>query len=180
MWRDIVKIGEELEGIGIDFTSSFRGVVGDGKDIGFWVDRWVDDSRLCDRFNRLFHLDRRKEERVAGKGRWVNNEWQWEWDWGRCLSGRVCREFDNFLGVLQNVVISNDCRDQWRWMLQESGDFTVKALTRLVEEKLLRVENGNQETLWNNWLPKKVNIFVWRALKGRLPVREELDKRALI
>ncbi|GJZ87639.1 RNA-directed DNA polymerase, eukaryota, reverse transcriptase zinc-binding domain protein, partial [Tanacetum coccineum] len=25
----------------------------------------------------------------------------------------------------------------------------------------------------------KVNIFVWRALKGRLPVREELDKRGI-
>ena len=28
-------------------------------------------------------------------------------------------------------------------------------------------------------MPKKVNIFVWRALKGRLPVREELDKRGV-
>ncbi|GKE44868.1 RNA-directed DNA polymerase, eukaryota, reverse transcriptase zinc-binding domain protein [Tanacetum coccineum] len=121
----------------------------------------------------------RNEERVADKGRWVNNEWQWEWDWGRSLSGRVCKEFDNLLGVLQNVFISNDGRDRRRWMLQENGEFTVKALTRLVEEKVLRVENGNQETLWNNWLPKKVNIFVWRALKGRLPVREELDKRGI-
>ncbi|GJY86968.1 hypothetical protein Tco_0500994 [Tanacetum coccineum] len=31
LWRDIAKIGEDFEGIGIDFTSSFRGVVGDGK-----------------------------------------------------------------------------------------------------------------------------------------------------
>ncbi|GJX85560.1 RNA-directed DNA polymerase, eukaryota, reverse transcriptase zinc-binding domain protein [Tanacetum coccineum] len=49
----------------------------------------------------------------------------------------------------------------------------------MVEEKTLRIENGGQETLWNKCVPKKVNIFVWKALKGRLPVREELDKRGI-
>ena len=28
-------------------------------------------------------------------------------------------------------------------------------------------------------MPKKVNIFVWRVLQGRIPVREELDKRGI-
>ncbi|GJT47912.1 zinc finger, CCHC-type containing protein [Tanacetum coccineum] len=139
--------------------------------------RWIRCSRWELPFIYLgLPIDMRNEERVADKGRWVNNKWQWEWDWGRSLSGRVCKEFDNLLGVLQNVFISNDGRDRRRWMLQENGEFTVKALTRLVEEKVLRVKNGNQETLWNNWPPKKVNIFVWRALKRILPVLEELDK----
>ncbi|GKB90683.1 reverse transcriptase domain, reverse transcriptase zinc-binding domain protein [Tanacetum coccineum] len=30
-----------------------------------------------------------------------------------------------------------------------------------------------------SWCQKKVNIFVWRALRGRLSVREELDKRGI-
>ena len=91
----------------------------------------------------------------------------------------MCREFDNLCILLQNVVISNDCRDRWEWRLDNNGEFTVRDLTALVEGKILRVENDTQETLWNKWLPKKVNIFVWRALKGRLPVREELDKRGI-
>nr|GEV15230.1 RNA-directed DNA polymerase, eukaryota, reverse transcriptase zinc-binding domain protein [Tanacetum cinerariifolium] len=49
-------------------------------------------------------------------------------------------------------------------------------LARLIEDKVLHVEGGGQETLWNNLVPKKVNIFMWRALRGRLPVRVELDK----
>ncbi|GJR95889.1 transposon TX1, partial [Tanacetum coccineum] len=67
-------------------------------------------------------------------------------------------------------------RDRWRCTLQDDGGFTVKALSKIVEEKILRVENGAQETLWNKWVPKKVSIFIWRALEGRLPVRKELDK----
>ncbi|GKB77668.1 RNA-directed DNA polymerase, eukaryota, reverse transcriptase zinc-binding domain protein, partial [Tanacetum coccineum] len=39
--------------------------------------------------------------------------------------------------------------------------------------------NGDHETLWNKLVPKKVNIFVWRALRGRLPVRVELDRRGI-
>ncbi|GJV76117.1 reverse transcriptase domain, reverse transcriptase zinc-binding domain protein [Tanacetum coccineum] len=69
--------------------------------------------------------------------------------------------------------------DRWRWALHESGDFTVKELTKLVEEKILDVNIEGDATIWNKWVPKKVNIFVWRALKGRLLVREELDKRGI-
>nr|GEV86550.1 putative RNA-directed DNA polymerase, eukaryota, reverse transcriptase zinc-binding domain protein [Tanacetum cinerariifolium] len=69
--------------------------------------------------------------------------------------------------------------DGWRWTIFDDGNFKVKELSRLIEEKTLRVENGAQEMIWNKLVPKKVNIFVWRALKGRLLVREELDKRGI-
>ncbi|GKB80764.1 reverse transcriptase domain, reverse transcriptase zinc-binding domain protein [Tanacetum coccineum] len=124
-------------------------------------------------------LDTRKDSRAADQGKWVNNEWCWEWEWVRELRGRVGRDFEDLVGLLQNVVISNNCKDRWKWLLQEDGDFTVKGLSKMIEEKTLRIENDGQETLWNKCVPKKVNIFVWRALKGRLPVREELDKRGV-
>nr|GEX11931.1 transposon TX1 [Tanacetum cinerariifolium] len=108
VWRDKIKIGEELDGLGIEFSSSFEGVVGNGRDIRFWIDR-----------------------------------------------------------------------DKWRWTLNGDGNFSAKDLSRLVEEKILDVERGGQETIWNKSVPKKVNIFVWRVLKGRIPVHEELDKRGI-
>ncbi|GJS54318.1 reverse transcriptase domain, reverse transcriptase zinc-binding domain protein [Tanacetum coccineum] len=108
VWHNIVKVGEELDGLGLEFSSSFVGVLGDGRDIRFWVDR-----------------------------------------------------------------------DMWRWVQVEDGVFKVKELTRLVEEKILHVESGGQETISNKLVPKKVNIFVWRARKGRLSVRVELDRRGI-
>ena len=60
VWRNIVKSGEEIDGLGFEFTSSWGGVLGYGREILFWVDRWIDNRRLCDRFPRLYHLDRRK------------------------------------------------------------------------------------------------------------------------
>ncbi|GJX28635.1 reverse transcriptase domain, reverse transcriptase zinc-binding domain protein [Tanacetum coccineum] len=179
VWGDIVKIGEEIDGLGVDFTSFCVGVVGDGSDIRFWVNWWVDNGRLCDRFPRLYHLDGRKEVSVMDRGFWDDNRWVWEWDWVRNIRGRVCKELEDLLGALQHVVVSNNCRDQWRWSLDEDGEFTVKELSRLIEEKILLSNNGDQETLWNKLVPKKVNIFVWRALRERLLVRVELDRRGI-
>ncbi|GJR42180.1 RNA-directed DNA polymerase, eukaryota, reverse transcriptase zinc-binding domain protein [Tanacetum coccineum] len=107
--------------------------------------------------------------------------WRWEWDWVRNIRGRVNKEFEDLIVTLQNIVISNDCRDKWKWTLKEDGSFKVKDLSILIliEEKILHVGNVGQETLWNKLVPNKVNIFVWRALKGRLLVREELDKRGI-
>ncbi|GJZ76660.1 reverse transcriptase domain, reverse transcriptase zinc-binding domain protein [Tanacetum coccineum] len=67
--------------------------------------------------------------------------------------------------------------DQWRWSLGGDGDFKVKDLSSIIEEKILPSESGGQETLWNKLVPKKISIFMWRALRGRLSVREELDRR---
>ena len=78
---------------------------------------------------------------------------------------RVSREFKDFLDALQHVVMSNNCRDHWKWAIGEDGKFMVKELSRLIEDKILVSDNGAQETLWNKLVPKKVNIFVWRALR---------------
>ncbi|GJX21336.1 hypothetical protein Tco_0224013 [Tanacetum coccineum] len=160
VWRDIVKVGEELDGLGLEFTSTCRGELQDERDIMFWLNRWVDGRRLFHGFSRLFHLDRGKEGSVQDKGKWVNGSWHWEWDWRRSIRGRVCKELDDLVRVLQNVVVSNDCRDRWRWTLFEDGEFKVKDLSRLIEKNILQVESGAQETLWNKLVPKKVNIFV--------------------
>ncbi|GKA00291.1 hypothetical protein Tco_0672841 [Tanacetum coccineum] len=127
VWSDIVRIGEEINGIKIDFSSSCIRVLGYGKDIRFWVDRWG-------------------------------------------IRGRVSKELDDLLGVVKTVVVYSNWRDKWRWLFGEDGEFTVRELAKLAEEKIIQVENGGHETLWNRLVSKKVNIFVWRALKGRLSV----------
>ncbi|GKC04705.1 reverse transcriptase domain, reverse transcriptase zinc-binding domain protein [Tanacetum coccineum] len=112
VWGDIVKIGDEIDGLGR------KG----GRRFCFFI-----------------------------RGVWVDNNWVWGWDWIKSIRGRVSNEFEDLI-----------------------GDYL-----RLIEEKILISDNGGQETLWNKLVPKKVNIFIWRALRGRLSVRLELDKRGV-
>ncbi|GJX33013.1 ribonuclease H-like domain-containing protein [Tanacetum coccineum] len=75
--------------------------------------------------------------------------------------------------------VGNKNGDKWRWVLDEDGEFTIKEIAILVDEKALSVESGSHKKLWNKLAPKKVNIFVWRAQIGRLSVRVELDRRGI-
>ncbi|GJS26151.1 reverse transcriptase domain, reverse transcriptase zinc-binding domain protein [Tanacetum coccineum] len=81
--------------------------------------------------------------------------------WGpmvKSIRGRVNKELEELLEVVQNIVDNSNRRDKWRWMLGEDGEFTVKELARLAVDKILLVESGSKESLWNNLAPKKVVI----------------------
>ncbi|GKB86160.1 RNA-directed DNA polymerase, eukaryota, reverse transcriptase zinc-binding domain protein [Tanacetum coccineum] len=140
---------------------------------------WTDGGRLMDRFHRLFHLDRHKDGVVADKGNWVEGIWRWVWDWTRAPRGRVVRELEALEACVGNTNILLNHKDRWKWLLADNGIFSVKALTKLIEEKCIGVGNNIGETIRNKLVPKKVNIFMCRVGRGRLPVRVELDKRGI-
>ncbi|GKA44036.1 hypothetical protein Tco_0736760 [Tanacetum coccineum] len=108
VWQDILRVGEEMDELGLEFTSSCRGVLGDGSDTKFWLDRWVDDRRLCDRFSRLFHLDMGKEGSVRDKEKWVNGSWHWMWEWRRSIKGRMKLDVRRGWGIQGQSVIKID------------------------------------------------------------------------
>ena len=85
-------------------------------------------------------------------------------------------ELQNFLS---QISLTRNRRDSWRWSLSHKGIFSVKELSNTIDDKCLSLDGLVQETRWNKLVPKKVNVFVWRVLLGRLPVRVELDKRGL-
>lgn len=122
----------------------------------------------------------------GNKGAWIKDrvvwsvgEWRWNWGWLRDPRGRAIGKLDDLILLLQNFSFSNSCRDSWRWVLDEDGGFMVKTLSKEVDSKNLKIDMGSHETLSCKLVPKKVNVFVWRTLKGRLLVRTELDKRGI-
>ncbi|GKB68091.1 RNA-directed DNA polymerase, eukaryota [Tanacetum coccineum] len=78
----------------------------------------------------------------------VDEAWKKE-ECVRSIRGRVTRDLDELVGLLQTVVVHSNCKDNWRWLLGKDGEFTVKDLARLVEEKTIHVEIRGHETLWN-------------------------------
>ena len=174
-----MKVGKGLEQVGIQFSASFHRKVGDGAGTYFWNDMWIGECKLKDRFPRLYHLERRKEAKIVEKGRWIGSEWKWVWEWSREPRGRGEGELEELESILNIVTIDSSCRDTWKWSLDENGVFSVKILSSLVDEKCLAIGGNGNITLRNKIAPKKINVFVWRALRGRLPVRVELDKKGI-
>nr|GEX88528.1 hypothetical protein [Tanacetum cinerariifolium] len=83
VWGDIVRVGRDIERLGVCFSSFFTRKVGDGSCMSFWDDRWVGRVRLRDQFPRLYHLDTYKVVKVAERRVWGEEGWRWAWDWVR-------------------------------------------------------------------------------------------------
>ncbi|XP_071714124.1 uncharacterized protein [Rutidosis leptorrhynchoides] len=102
------------------------------------------------------------------------------WDWVRVPTGRTASELQEVINILMGIDFDFNSQESWKWVLANDGVFSVKRLSSLLDERILKNNNSStQKTLRNNLVPKKLEIFVWRALKKRLPVRTELDKRGI-
>ncbi|XP_071714829.1 uncharacterized protein [Rutidosis leptorrhynchoides] len=101
------------------------------------------------------------------------------WDWSRVLTGRLIQQVVELSDICTSIVMDVSKVDSWSWSLSASGCFSVRELTGIIEDHVLPSVNMNQESLRNRLVPKKLEVFVWRAIKKRLPVRCELDKRGI-
>ncbi|GJX46081.1 RNA-directed DNA polymerase, eukaryota, reverse transcriptase zinc-binding domain protein [Tanacetum coccineum] len=85
------------------------------------------------------------------------------------------KEYDFLKGALFSV----EGRDEWKWSMDISGSFKVCTLSRRIQNLLLADHRVGNHRLWNLWIPRKVNICVWRASLNRLPTRANLASRGV-
>ncbi|XP_071703971.1 uncharacterized protein [Rutidosis leptorrhynchoides] len=52
-------------------------------------------------------------------------------------------------------------------------------MAKIIDDKLILRETTNSATIRNNLVPQKIGIFVWRLLRKRIAVKEELDRRGI-
>lgn len=108
-----------------------------------------------------------------------NGVWVWRWNWNRELRGRHLNEFDNLLRWIDGKDPKMHEKDRWVWDFDDDGEFTVKRLKEMIDDKVLGEDGGFLETLWNKTVPRKVNIFMWRLRQEKLPVRVVLGRMGI-
>nr|GEV66850.1 RNA-directed DNA polymerase, eukaryota [Tanacetum cinerariifolium] len=89
--------------------------------------------------------------------------------------GNTANLLDNLLNLLKNSTL-NDSDDA---CVRYSGNsyFTVKDARGKIDDVYL--PDDGSETKWNKFVPKKANVFLWRALRDRLPSRWNLSRRGV-
>ena len=67
--------------------------------------------------------------------------------------------------------------DCWKWNLDDKEEFSVGNLRRSIADR----EDGEdaEDFEWINWLPIKVNCFVWKMKQNRIPVASNLVTRGV-
>ncbi|XP_071700491.1 uncharacterized protein [Rutidosis leptorrhynchoides] len=83
------------------------------------------------------------------------------------------------MDLIKNNVSLGVGNSKWQWVLDNSQGYSSRLVSTKIDDIIIEKSGHLQGTMKNNYLPQKIGIFVWRALRGRIPVREELDKRGI-
>jgi hypothetical protein len=76
-WKDLCKLGILNGGNGGDWCSEIMiKKVGNGGNTRFWLDAWVGERPLCQKFPRLFSVSVQKEDCINQVGVWRNEVWE--------------------------------------------------------------------------------------------------------
>ncbi|XP_071712395.1 uncharacterized protein [Rutidosis leptorrhynchoides] len=178
--HNIISAGNAIQDLHVDFKNSFVKKIGDGSTTSFWNEQWVGDTKLSTLFPRLYRLESLKEAVISDRISFANTGPTFNWAWSRQPSGRSLNELDCLVDLIAGVPFDRDKADSWVWTLASNQQFTIKRLTNFVDEQLLQQAEQQHETIRNNLVPRKIEIFVWRVRKKRIPVRVELDKRSVV
>ncbi|XP_022026490.1 uncharacterized protein LOC110927176 [Helianthus annuus] len=149
-----------------------RGVVGSGESIFFWLDPWLFDIPLKEKFPDLFKLELVKNcsvsDRISGDGVWL-----WKHDLDAESEKKEWIELSSALGS----VSCSSGPDKWAWLGAGSENFSVAAVKKLINGSK---DFSNRFVLeWCSWVPLKCNIFVWRTELDRIPTVEALSRRGV-
>ncbi|XP_071692058.1 uncharacterized protein [Rutidosis leptorrhynchoides] len=178
-WKEIIKTGSDIEDLGLSFKNSFVKKIGDGAATSFWNDLWIGDTVLKNKFKRLARLEENLQVTVKDRVKQNGSKCIGNWSWTRQPTGRANGELTELARLVESASIQPHKDDGWIWSLSSNGYFTTGCLSDLINLKILHAGQNNRETLRNNLVPKKIEVFSWRARKKRIPVLVELDKRGI-
>ncbi|KAJ9551049.1 hypothetical protein OSB04_015094 [Centaurea solstitialis] len=181
VWAGIIKSAKIPNTWGVNFKDSIFRKIANGKHSKFWEDCWLAAGvKLRSLFPRLFALDVNGSCSVADRFVVDNGVWKWNGSWRSPPRGRACRELEDLSRLVEKVQLTPDASDRWIWSLHESGFFSSKALSLLLESKKFGniLVNGSK-FCWNNLVPIKVNITVWRMFLDCLPTKGNILHRGI-
>nr|GEW61600.1 reverse transcriptase domain, reverse transcriptase zinc-binding domain protein [Tanacetum cinerariifolium] len=171
VWSRIVGSINIMHGKGFIPHSSIQRRFNNGASTKFWHDTWVGISSFKHQFPRLFRLAMNRDCLV--RDCW-NNGWHFEWT-RNVLSGSNANHMASLHNTLSAISL-NDSEDAWVWSIG-TPFFTVKSARGQIDNGFL--PDGGLETRWNRFLPNKINIFIWRTLRDRLPSRWNLNRKGI-
>ncbi|GJY20490.1 RNA-directed DNA polymerase, eukaryota, reverse transcriptase zinc-binding domain protein [Tanacetum coccineum] len=152
VWTNIVKAVKCIEAVDLNFKNSFIRKVANGATTSFWHDQWSGCQRCMGWIMGLAYSPR----------------------------GRAIDELNALQITLNSVLLPFNGRDKWFWIYDKYGFFKVKVLSKVIEFLLLGVHSLGSHHKWNSWIPRKVNVMVWKASIDRLATCSNLATRGVI
>ena len=142
--------------------------VKDGSQTRFWIDTWLGNKPLKDKFPALFNIVRRKQDSVAQ----VLSSTLLNISFRRNLVGANLTNWHRIVASLQVIHLTQE-KDVFVWGLHASGSYTVKSMYVQLINNGVRVS----QDLWQIKVPMKIKVFLWYLKKGVILTKDNLVRR---
>ena len=182
VWRRDLRKVWNLEEWGNDFEDRGQWEVGDGKEIRFWEDKWLDNDTLLHKFPRLFSVSLDTGRNLSQVGVWNNNVWSWKLRWRRILFVWESNLVDILMQLLDNKRLTREGGfkpDKWLWR-DGSTDFSVKTAYNILLGEESTVGEELFAEFWNLKTLPSVQFTAWRVLRNVIPTKDNLLRRGLL
>ena len=121
------------------------------------------DTTLASSFPRLFAMAPNKHAMV------YRGVFDWQFQWRGPIRGGAMQEKLDHLRLQLELVHFQDGADSWRWDWSSDRVFSVKSARAHIDVSSFSAIN--LKVRWVKFLPRKVNVFLWRVMHNRLPTR---------
>ncbi|XP_042481160.1 uncharacterized protein LOC122061743 [Macadamia integrifolia] len=141
-------------------------ILGNGKKIDFWLDRWIDNQSIAEKTNLdpVFFSD--LKEKVS------DFICQAAWDLPHVESVLLAEIWEKAKRIhIQGV------NDLCLWRLTSSGIFSIKSAWEENREKYQKVSWFS--LIWNSSNQPRQAVFAWRLVQNRLPTDENVSHRGV-
>ncbi|KAK9053412.1 hypothetical protein SSX86_030046 [Deinandra increscens subsp. villosa] len=103
----------------------------------------------------------------------ISGTTHFSWNWKSPPSSpSVLQSLSQLSSILQPFRFSPGF-DRWVWLRCNSRQFSTGSIRRSLEQSWADFSFKHQ---WSGWVPRKVDIFVWKAALNDIPVKTELLK----
>ncbi|KAJ0585981.1 putative RNA-directed DNA polymerase [Helianthus annuus] len=178
IWKTIVETRKDLLKRGVEIEKHLISKIGSGDKTLFWIDIWVGEIPLRDKFPLLYQLAKDKRVNVKDCYKQINGGILWDWAWLKTPSTDTEKlQMELMQGILNQARVST-ASDRWIWKGEDNLDFSVKNV-RSTLSRSIDLNEPADDFFWNNWAAQKCSMFVWRAIKGKIPTATKLKERGV-
>lgn len=158
-WRQLLAVKDDCRSL-VTFS------VGDGRSVHFWLDWWTREDPPSSAFPTLFSYCALPSISVAELA-----ASEWNFGFSRMLSPEELEEWHCLVALLP---VLSGTTDSVSWPWSASDRFSVKsAYAKLSSGPVASHFCGIRRAR----IPLKIKIFMWQAMRGRLPVADQIKKR---
>ncbi|EOY07954.1 Uncharacterized protein TCM_022286 [Theobroma cacao] len=181
LWKRIISPFSPSNKYFLQVQSNFSFITGNGENLRFWQDDWLEGVTLAISFPRLFALAENTYGKVAKFGNWVDGFWEWKVETKIQLFDLEIDQPAQLQGMLQEQQVSKDFKDELIWKREPSGKYTYKSFCKYALSSM-EIMEGIWKSVWAKLAPLRVEVFVWQMFLDiyRQPPIQSLHGKSML